>query len=155
MDGVKTDLRDHFRTVRLAMDREDVDAKSQIICAKLVVEIGKKKLKNLLAYQSITKLNEVDIQSFLAGLESIAVDLLNADPDQSLPGKKYDVILVPCLAFDKDSYRLGWGGGFYDRLLATQPQSLKIGLCFQNGFVEDGLPHEPHDVPLDKIITEI
>jgi len=137
------------------MDREDVDAKSRIICTKLDEEIGKNKLNNLLAYQSITKLNEVDIRSFLAGLENIDVDLLSADPGQPLPGKKYDVILVPCLAFDKDSYRLGWGGGFYDQLLATQPQALKIGLCFENGFVEDGLPHEPHDIPLDKVITEI
>jgi 5-formyltetrahydrofolate cyclo-ligase len=69
--------------------------------------------------------------------------------------EKFDLILVPCLAFDKDNYRLGWGGGFYDRFLAAQPKALKIGLCYQNGFVKEGLTHQPHDIPLDKIITEV
>jgi len=39
--------------------------------------------------------------------------------------------------------------------LAGQPRAFKVGLCFQNGFIEQGLPRESHDIPLDKIITEI
>lgn len=66
-----------------------------------------------------------------------------------------DMVLVPMLGFDAHLYRIGYGKGYYDKFLAqTRPDCLKIGLCFDTGFVQDGLPHEPHDVPLDAIITE-
>jgi 5-formyltetrahydrofolate cyclo-ligase len=71
-----------------------------------------------------------------------------------IPSKKFDLIIVPVLAFDKENYRLGWGGGYYDKFLATQSQAQKIGLCFKSGFMRTGLPHEKHDIPLDIVLTE-
>jgi 5-formyltetrahydrofolate cyclo-ligase len=65
------------------------------------------------------------------------------------------VLLVPGLACDRRGYRLGYGGGFYDRLLA-QPawaQLIKIGIVFEFGIV-DQLPIEPWDMPLDLICSE-
>jgi 5-formyltetrahydrofolate cyclo-ligase len=155
MIGVKTEARSHFRLIRLAMKHQEVALKSQAICAKLPTEIEKLQIKTLLAYRPISKLHEVDIKPFLDELKNIEVDLLATNPAQRLPDKKYDTILVPCLAFDKANFRLGWGGGFYDRLLAEQTQAIKIGLCYQNGFAKDGLPREPHDIPLNKILTEV
>ena len=67
---------------------------------------------------------------------------------------KYDIIFVPMLAGDRSNNRLGYGSGFYDKFLTTQPQALKIGLCYSKN-IADKIPAEPHDVKLDQIITEI
>jgi 5,10-methenyltetrahydrofolate synthetase len=79
---------------------------------------------------------------------------LARDKKSKPPTSKFDLIIIPCLAFDGDLCRLGWGGGWYDRFLAGQPEAMKIGLAYQNSLVEAGLPREAHDIPLDKIITE-
>ena len=64
------------------------------------------------------------------------------------------VILVPGLAFDRQGHRLGHGAGIYDRLLApAQPTAMLVGLCFSPLLV-DSLPAEPHDIPMDLVLTE-
>jgi 5-formyltetrahydrofolate cyclo-ligase len=65
----------------------------------------------------------------------------------------FDVIIVPMLGFDTSLQRIGWGGGYYDKFLATQPKAKKIGVCYSIGEVER-IPAEPHDIPLDMIMTE-
>lgn len=65
---------------------------------------------------------------------------------------KLDLIIVPMLGGDLSCYRLGFGGGFYDRMLA-KTDAAKVGLCYDFGIVETIFP-EKHDIPLDKIITE-
>lgn len=65
-----------------------------------------------------------------------------------------DVILLPLVAFDAAGYRLGYGGGYFDRTLAVmQPRPLAVGVGFDLGAIEDIRP-ERHDVPLDRIVTE-
>jgi len=67
-----------------------------------------------------------------------------------------EVILIPLIAFDKQGYRLGFGQGYYDRLLATYPSDYRplcIGLAYQFQRC-DQLPIDPWDQPLDMIITE-
>ena len=65
-----------------------------------------------------------------------------------------DVLLMPPVGFDARGYRLGYGGGFYDRTLAAlSPKPFTVGLGFTNGFVDDFDP-EPHDEPLDAILNE-
>ncbi|MDO5653645.1 MAG: 5-formyltetrahydrofolate cyclo-ligase [Brachymonas sp.] len=64
------------------------------------------------------------------------------------------LLFVPCVGYGPGGYRLGYGGGFYDRTLATlQPHPYTVGLGFAQGFIPDLLP-EPHDVPLDAILNE-
>ena len=61
---------------------------------------------------------------------------------------------MPCVGYGPGGYRLGYGGGFYDRTLASlQPHPYTVGLSFAQGFVDDWLP-EAHDVPLDAILNE-
>ena len=75
------------------------------------------------------------------------------DADVVLP----DVLFVPLLAFDDDGYRLGYGGGFYDRTLeklrASDPDVLAIGVAFYGQRV-DTVPRGPYDQPLDGVVTE-
>jgi 5-formyltetrahydrofolate cyclo-ligase len=65
-----------------------------------------------------------------------------------------DTILVPLLGFDRGGYRLGYGGGYFDRTLAAYPIRPKtIGVGFEIGRLETIHP-QPHDIPLDAIVTE-
>jgi 5-formyltetrahydrofolate cyclo-ligase len=66
-----------------------------------------------------------------------------------------EVLLVPLLGFDLRGYRLGYGGGYYDRTLAAAMPSppLAIGVGFEIGRLETIHPR-PHDVPMDLIVTE-
>ena len=65
-----------------------------------------------------------------------------------------ETLLVPMVGFDRAGYRLGYGGGYYDRTLAALPEKLLcIGLCFALGRI-DSIHPLPHDVPMDFIVTE-
>ena len=64
------------------------------------------------------------------------------------------LLFVPCVGFGPKGNRLGYGGGFYDRTLASlAPKPFTVGLGFNFGFEPD-LEFEAHDVPLDAILTE-
>jgi 5-formyltetrahydrofolate cyclo-ligase len=74
----------------------------------------------------------------------------------TLSAAEVDLILVPCLACDVRGYRLGYGGGFYDRLLGdpTWANIPTIGVVFEFARLP-GLPTEPWDRPLQMICTEV
>ena len=72
-------------------------------------------------------------------------------PDEAAPLVP-DVLFVPLIGFTADLARLGQGGGHYDRWLAEHPSALAIGLAWDAQLLA-ALPHEPHDVPLDAVIT--
>jgi len=63
-------------------------------------------------------------------------------------------LLMPPIGFDAQCYRLGYGGGFFDRTLAAMsPQPLKIGVAFELSRIATIRP-QPHDIPMDLVITE-
>ena len=65
-----------------------------------------------------------------------------------------ECLLIPCLAFDSQRFRLGYGGGYYDRTLgALVPYPLAVGVAFEVGRLESIQPR-PHDVKMDTVITE-
>jgi 5-formyltetrahydrofolate cyclo-ligase len=63
-----------------------------------------------------------------------------------------DLWLIPGLAFDPRGVRLGWGRGYYDRLLSVAPGA-KVGVAFEIQRFNQ-LPSEPHDVRLEALVTE-
>jgi 5-formyltetrahydrofolate cyclo-ligase len=64
------------------------------------------------------------------------------------------VLLVPLVGFDAQGYRLGYGGGYYDRTLAAMaPRPRAIGIGYELGRLETIHP-QPHDIPMDAIVTE-
>ena len=65
---------------------------------------------------------------------------------------KDSCIIIPGLLFDKDNYRLGYGGGYYDRFLENK-NIYKIGICFSTMIV-DKINIEKTDIKMDEIITE-
>jgi len=62
------------------------------------------------------------------------------------------LLIIPCVGFDRRGYRLGYGGGFYDRTLATRTVPT-IGVAFDQCELDDFEPLA-HDRPLDLIVTE-
>jgi 5,10-methenyltetrahydrofolate synthetase len=69
-----------------------------------------------------------------------------------------DLLLIPCVGFDADGYRLGYGGGYYDRTLAAWPGDTKpvtVGIAYEACRIATGLlAREAHDLPLDAIVTD-
>ena len=63
------------------------------------------------------------------------------------------VALTPLLAVDGEGYRLGYGGGYYDKYFALHPDVLRVGLAYAGQAVE-GLPREQTDMPLHAVVTE-
>ncbi len=80
--------------------------------------------------------------------------------EQPAPGSatiapaRLDVVVVPGIAFDREGYRLGYGGGYYDRFLARLPARVaRVGLV-PEALVLEALPREPWDVPVGFLASE-
>ena len=78
-----------------------------------------------------------------------------AEPLPSQPLYEPDVVLVPLLAFDAQGYRLGYGGGFYDRSLQRLRKLnpiVAVGIAYDEQKI-DAVPHLDYDQPLDWVLT--
>ena len=61
------------------------------------------------------------------------------------------LVLMPGLAFDKEGHRIGYGGGFYDKFLAEEPNHPTVALCYDFQIVSQ-LPTEEFDIPVDCVL---
>jgi 5,10-methenyltetrahydrofolate synthetase len=74
---------------------------------------------------------------------------------ESAPVLVPDAVLVPPVGFSDDGWRLGYGGGYFDRTLATlSPQPLKICVAHELSRIPTIHP-QPHDIPMDFVVTEL
>ena len=174
----KTALRRHFKELRAAIP--DQSEKSRIIQEKVLTYSAIKQANSVFLYLSfgsevetlflakellamgkrvaVPRCNPktrtmvaVEIQD-LAQLRTGAYGILEPDHHGTeIPKTELDVVLVPALAFDRDGFRLGYGGGYYDKFLADF-SGKTIGLAFSDCVV-DRLPRETFDLPVDTIIT--
>ncbi|MDX2435291.1 MAG: 5-formyltetrahydrofolate cyclo-ligase [Desulfobacterales bacterium] len=83
-------------------------------------------------------------------------DIPEPDPQKCLrvEAREIDAAVIPGSVFDIHGGRLGYGGGYYDRFLVNDaPQAKRIGFAFEMQVVEN-VPVQPHDQPLDILITE-
>jgi 5-formyltetrahydrofolate cyclo-ligase len=81
----------------------------------------------------------------------------NLEPDPSrcreIALEEIDCILTPALLFDSQGYRLGFGGGFYDKLLKDRKKETPIlGIGYKEQLSKDPLPNEAHDIPVDELL---
>ena len=66
-----------------------------------------------------------------------------------------EVVLVPCVGFSPQGWRLGYGGGYFDRYLAAHPEVTAIGVSWSIGQLQENVINpQPHDRPLIAVITE-
>ncbi len=64
------------------------------------------------------------------------------------------LILMPGLVFDEKKHRIGYGGGYYDKYLATHTKHITAALCYHFQVIADELPYEEHDILPDYIVTD-
>ncbi|MCP5469521.1 MAG: hypothetical protein H7A36_03340 [Chlamydiales bacterium] len=126
-------------------------ARKSVLCRRqeashtLFVTLLPKLIVPTLSFSSFKE--EIDMTLINEYLENKGLLLLPKVVGQELEiGGSPQLILVPGLAFSPSGHRLGYGGGYYDRLLATLFCET-IGVGFKEQLVEE-LPVEPHDVPL-------
>lgn len=65
-----------------------------------------------------------------------------------------DVVCTPGVAFDRTGHRVGYGGGFYDRLFSRMPDAFRVAIAFDVQVVDDPVPAASFDLPLDALVTE-
>ena len=177
---MKKQVRKTVLAERKNISEADYKAKSEAICRRLQRLVRVKEAEIIHVYYPINQ--EVDIRPFIEYLwdEGKKVIMPRADfatkemqnyfviSFGQLEETKYglheprvisplhfgspDIVIVPGVAFSQNRYRLGYGGGFYDRFLRSV-DSHKIGVGFEMQIVSR-LPVEPHDQQLDQLITE-
>ena len=96
---------------------------------------------------------QLSFQVWYPGCEMEA-DAYDIPKPKGTPVFQPTLLLVPCVGYGPRGVRLGYGGGFYDRTLATLvPRPFTVGLAYSQGFLP-WLQAEPHDVPLNTVLTD-
>ena len=177
----KKELRAKARTQleRLLANREDFYKRQQELICQIELSPEFKKSKIILLYYPLA--DEFDLSSMIISnpdkhwvlpraiggsrmLLFEAGDLFDlvdskygtkAPPatNKLIKATELDMVIVPALAFNNAMYRLGRGGGYYDRLLTQVSKKCKtLGVCFSE-LIVNSVPVEKHDVPVKKLIT--
>jgi 5,10-methenyltetrahydrofolate synthetase len=165
--STKGELRQKLKVKRYQLIDADHTRGSRAIVERLINSRDWSQVKTIHYFEPIHELLEVDTAGFITYIEDNCPDIQLFVPHQvegqwemislkdGQPPDQFDAVIVPMLGFDpKSLHRIGYGGGYYDKFLATQPDAQKIGVCFELGKLED-IPAEPHDIPLNLIITEV
>ena len=71
--------------------------------------------------------------------------------DEPVADDKTALVLMPGLAFDPEGHRIGYGGGFYDKFLAAEPDHPTLALCYEFQMLPK-LDTEEHDIPVDTVL---
>lgn len=172
----KQALRKKFLELRENLTEEEIKQKSEIIVEKISLLEEFRSAKNVLLYYPFRK--EVNVLKLLDYKDkNFYFPIVNFASKELLLGKyngKFlknrlgiyepkekvddsvlkiiDLIIVPGIVFDKNGYRIGYGGGYYDRLL-KKIDTLSYGVCYDFQIV-DSLPSQSTDVRVNYIISE-
>ena len=110
---------------------------------------------NTLSFKTINSMDELYSGSYnILEPPKANLDFKDILNERTSSGKRppLAVCVIPCLSYDAEGYRMGYGKGYYDRFLPTF-EGTKIGLCYSD-FKSNKLPKGKFDVKLDVIITE-
>lgn len=97
----------------------------------------------------------MELPQYLPELPMIDAGFGIWEPNKDAPlidKEQVDLVLVPAVTYDKQGYRLGFGGGYYDRWLENY-KGATVGLC-RNAVLQDKVPTEVHDSKVDVLLTE-
>lgn len=167
----KISLRKKVMKRRKNMNAADFNKASKLICDHLINFADWQNINSVLVYLPIANNREVDISAFInyliklpGNLQIFVPDFDRKNPvhfkfrslkdDNLVNDADFEIVIVPALAVDKNKYRLGYGGGYYDRLLHKYPRARIVTPIFSQDVFES-IPHETHDEIVDAVITEV
>ena len=176
MKNLKKELRDQIRQRRKSLSLEERKTKSREICQTLLQDLSSRKVGKLFSYLALKE--EPDLQEAMEQAQKLGwtiyipavmaptvmkaslyegelvktqlgflqpKDLIFTSVDQ------IDLFWIPGVAFDSEGYRMGMGGGFYDRFLeAIEGEFIGIGWDFQMNWL---IPKESHDIQMTKLVS--
>lgn len=179
LQNQKARLRGHYRTIRSSIDEADRRQWDEAICRRVLLHPDIVSANAVFVY--LSRSGEVSTTSIVDSLLIQGKCVLTPSPDiRALPHDglfrvsarphaeaafettmclesrvdAFDVILVPGIMWDREGFRIGFGGGYFDRLLSmARTDCLKIGLAYECQMAEKA-PREPWDKPTNLIITE-
>lgn len=177
-------LRAMFLEKRKTLTREEHDLRSALVCEQAYNFIEQQKAKNIHLYLPITKQREVNTLplferlvetkhqlvlpkvnpktstiehiTYLSSTKLIIGSFGVTEPQEGalFDLAKLDIVFVPLVSFDRKGFRIGYGGGFYDKFFSgtAHHKFIKVGLSITPPL--DLIPYsEAHDMPLDYCIT--
>ncbi len=179
----KQELRTLFLAKRLLLTEDEVILKSNSLSEKALLIIREVKPSLVLLFLPISNKNEFDCKELVVKLWSLgiktaipvtdfttkAMHFAIFDSNTELVEKKYGIseprnpiyikeyknalAIVPLLAHDKSNFRVGYGGGFYDRFFQQQTNMYKLGVTFfaPVDFIDD---LDTFDIRLDKVVFD-
>ena len=174
----KNELRAAMKLRKAAMVPQEIAEKSSLLCSLVVQSEAYKCCRSLYGYYPFNQ--EVDILPLLhralqdgkqvalpkcygkemqfiliSDLSRIACSRFGAPEPMEDGPAAHDLdalVIVPGLAFDQTGYRIGYGGGYYDRFLAAEPGHPTIALCFDFQLTQLP-PPDPHDIPVHTVFA--
>jgi len=173
----KKEIREMILKKRLDLDQEKYERYSQKIVEKLRNQIKKMEFDSIALYYPINK--EVNVLSLIEellktqkkvylpkvlgkqmkmgrvkSLDRLIKSKFNIpEPIDDEFSSKIDLYIIPAIAYDFNGYRIGYGGGYYDRYFLQNPKTYLIGVVFNFQLI-DSVPIHPHDLQADLIMTE-
>jgi len=173
----KKEVREMILKKRLELDQEKYETYSQKIVEKLRNQIKKMEFDSIALYYPINK--EVNVLSLIEellktqkkvylpkvlgkqmkmgrvkSLDRLIKSKFNIpEPIDDEISSKIDLYIIPAIAYDFNGYRIGYGGGYYDRYFLQNPKTYLIGVVFNFQLI-DSVPIHPHDLQADLIMTE-
>lgn len=181
-EAAKEALRKRYAALRRALSAEARAARAQRACELLLVHESFARARCVLAYAALrfeldpalatarahalgkvvalprvaAESGELRLHAYMPGDELFESGFGVREPCATAPAiapDEVDLVLVPGLAFDMRGYRLGYGKGFYDRLLPTLTRATRVGLAFELSLLPE-VPNAEHDAPVDVLVTD-
>lgn len=180
----KKNLREQILAIRKSLSVDKVESYSDIIMNNLITSELYKKATNIMSYVSfnnevnthkfikkaiedgkkisvpyIDSKNKIMMPCLIDDISELVpgyFGILSPDPNnlKIIDEKSIDLVIVPGAVFDISGYRIGYGGGYYDKFLPLlRKDALSVGLAFSFQVI-DKVPFEKYDIPVDFIITE-
>jgi 5-formyltetrahydrofolate cyclo-ligase len=178
----KEELRKRVAALRRALVADTRAAHAALMCKQLVEHESFQRAKVVLSYsalrfeispqaaieaalasgktialpRTVPETRALILHEYRAGDALVESGFVVKEPLATAPvvaPEAVDVVLVPGLGFDLRGQRLGYGQGYYDRLLPQLANAVRVGLCFELSLLVE-VPSEPFDVPVDWLITE-
>lgn len=122
-----------------------------------IIEFAWQQSKTIVVPKCNAKTRQMDFRRIdhFQQLETVYMDLKEpiVEQTESYSHETIDLLIVPGVVFNRAGYRIGFGGGYYDRFLSCY-QNRTISLAFSEQ-IQENLPIESHDLPVQTIITDL